>query len=94
MGRQKKAFNRYHLIDDVLTSVKSPYPNLPQIIEYVNAYFNEFYGEEISKRAIQKEVLNNMSKAILSGKITTDSIVLLDAFDNNLVFRNQEDIMA
>jgi ATP-dependent Clp protease ATP-binding subunit ClpB len=56
--------------------------------------FDPQFGARPVKRAIQKEVLNNMSKAILSGKITTDSIVLLDAFDNNLVFRNQEDIMA
>jgi ATP-dependent Clp protease ATP-binding subunit ClpB len=30
-----------------------------------------------------------LSKEILAGNITTDSIILLDAFDGNLVFRNQ-----
>jgi ATP-dependent Clp protease ATP-binding subunit ClpB len=38
---------------------------------------------------LQKEVINQLSKEILSGKITTDSIILIDAFDDTLVFRNQ-----
>ena len=42
---------------------------------------------------IQKEVLNNLSKELLSGKITSDSIVLLDSFDNQLVFRNQNELV-
>jgi ATP-dependent Clp protease ATP-binding subunit ClpB len=47
------------------------------------------YGARPVKRIIQKEVLNALSKEILSGKVTTDSIILLDAFDEQLVFRNQ-----
>ena len=50
------------------------------------------FGARPVKRTIQKEVLNNMSKSLLSGEIKSDSVVLLDAFDNSLVFRNQEDI--
>jgi ATP-dependent Clp protease ATP-binding subunit ClpB len=38
---------------------------------------------------IQREVLNQLSKEILSGSITAESIILLDAFDGKLVFRNQ-----
>ncbi len=51
------------------------------------------YGARPVKRVIQKEVLNALSKEILSGKVTTDSIILLDAFDDNLVFRNQGDLI-
>ena len=51
------------------------------------------FGARPVKRVIQKEVLNQLSKEILSGRITTDSIVLLDAFDDNLVFRNQSDLI-
>lgn len=54
--------------------------------------FDPQYGARPVKRTIQKEVLNKLSKEILSGKITTDSIILLDAFDEELVFRNQEEI--
>ena len=52
------------------------------------------FGARPVKRTIQKEVLNNMSKSLLSGQIKPDSVVLLDAFGNTLVFRNQEDIMV
>jgi ATP-dependent Clp protease ATP-binding subunit ClpB len=51
------------------------------------------FGARPVKRVIQKEVLNQLSKEILSGKITTDSIILLDAFDDQLVFRNQSDFV-
>lgn len=51
------------------------------------------YGARPVKRVIQKEVLNQLSKEILAGTVTTDSIILLDAFDNKLVFRNQNDLV-
>ncbi len=51
------------------------------------------YGARPVKRVIQKEVLNQLSKEILAGKVTTDSIILLDAFDKKLVFRNQSDLI-
>ncbi|QTE23394.1 ATP-dependent chaperone ClpB [Polaribacter cellanae] len=51
------------------------------------------FGARPVKRVIQKEVLNELSKEILSGKITTDSIILLDSFDDKLVFRNQSDLV-
>ncbi|GAB7256426.1 ATP-dependent chaperone ClpB [Polaribacter sp. OB-PA-B3] len=51
------------------------------------------FGARPVKRVIQKEVLNQLSKEILSGKITTDSIILLDSFDEKLVFRNQSDLV-
>ena len=49
------------------------------------------YGARPVKRVIQREVLNELSKQILSAKIVTDSIVLIDAFEDDLVFRNQTD---
>ena len=55
--------------------------------------FNPEYGARPVKRVIQKDVLNQLSKEILSGKVTTDSIILLDAFDDQLVFRNQGDMV-
>lgn len=51
------------------------------------------FGARPVKRVIQKEVLNQLSKEILAGKIVTDSIILLDAFDETLVFRNQSDLV-
>jgi len=51
--------------------------------------FDPQYGARPVKRVIQREVLNALSKDILAGKITTDSIILLDSFEGNLVFRNE-----
>ena len=52
------------------------------------------YGARPVKRVIQKEVLNALSKELLSGAITKDSIILLDVFDEHLVFRNQTDLIS
>ncbi|AUP81501.1 ATP-dependent chaperone ClpB [Flavivirga eckloniae] len=63
----------------------------PEAIAYLaEKGYNPEYGARPVKRVIQKEVLNALSKEILAGKITTDSIILLDAFDDELVFRNQK----
>ncbi len=51
--------------------------------------FNPQYGARPIKRVIQREVLNELSKEILSGKITADSHIVLDSFDQELVFKNQ-----
>ena len=56
--------------------------------------FNTEYGARPVKRVIQKEVLNALSKEILAGTVTTDSIILLDEFDGELVFRNQGDLVV
>ncbi|OSY89347.1 Clp protease ClpB [Tenacibaculum holothuriorum] len=65
-----------------------------EAIDYLakKGYQPEF-GARPVKRVIQKEVLNQLSKEILSGKVTTDSIILLDAFDDQLVFRNQSNLV-
>ncbi|KAA5822287.1 ATP-dependent chaperone ClpB [Algibacter amylolyticus] len=67
----------------------------PEAIKYLaDKGYNPEYGARPVKRVIQKDVLNQLSKEILSGKVTTDSIILLDAFDNELVFRNQGDLVT
>ena len=66
-----------------------------EAIDYLSEKgYNPEYGARPVKRIIQKEVLNELSKEILSGKVTTDSIILLDAFDDKLVFRNQNDLVS
>ncbi|MFN0729315.1 ATP-dependent chaperone ClpB [Polaribacter gochangensis] len=58
-----------------------------------NKGYQPEFGARPVKRVIQKEVLNQLSKDILAGKVTTDSMILLDAFDEQLVFRNQGDLV-
>jgi len=50
------------------------------------------FGARPVKRVVQREVLNKLSKEILSGEVHINSIILLDEFDDNLVFRNQEEL--
>ncbi|NEW80275.1 MAG: AAA domain-containing protein, partial [Gelidibacter sp.] len=54
-----------------------------------NKGFDPQFGARPVKRVIQKEVLNELSKEILAGKVTSDSHILLDAFDDKIVFRNK-----
>lgn len=66
-----------------------------EAIDYLaNKGYEPEFGARPVKRVIQKEVLNALSKEILSGKVTTDSVILLDAFDKELVFRNQSDLVT
>jgi ATP-dependent Clp protease ATP-binding subunit ClpB len=67
----------------------------PEAISYLaEKGYDPEYGARPVKRVIQKEVLNELSKEILSATITTDSIILLDAFDDTLVFRNETSVVA
>ncbi len=45
------------------------------------------FGARPVKRVIQKQVLNELSKAILSGTIDTSDNVVMDVFDHKIVFR-------
>jgi len=67
----------------------------PEAVNYLaEKGYNPEYGARPVKRVIQKDVLNQLSKEILAGKVTTDSIILLDEFDGQLVFRNQGDLVT
>jgi len=52
--------------------------------------YDPVYGARPLKRVIQKRILNELSKEILSGKIARDSIIELDAFDGKFVFLNKD----
>ena len=51
------------------------------------------FGARPVKRVIQKEVLNTLSKELLAGTIKSESIILIDSFNNKLVFRNQNELV-
>lgn len=54
--------------------------------------FQPEYGARPVKRTIQREVLNQLSKELLSGKVTANSMILLDAYNDHLVFRNEQEL--
>ena len=51
------------------------------------AGYDPFFGARPVKRVIQKQVLNELSKALLSGTIDKTQNVVLDTFDGKIVFR-------
>jgi len=66
----------------------------PEAIAYLSDKgFDPQFGARPVKRVIQRDVLNKLSKEILAGNIKTDSIILLDSFDGELVFRNQSELI-
>jgi ATP-dependent Clp protease ATP-binding subunit ClpB len=67
----------------------------PEAIDYLaKKGYDADFGARPVKRVIQKEIMNELSKQILSGKVSTDSIILIDNFDGELVFRNQTDLVS
>jgi ATP-dependent Clp protease ATP-binding subunit ClpB len=50
--------------------------------------YDPHFGARPVKRVIQKQLLNELSKQILSGKINKDSEIVLDMFEQQFVFRN------
>lgn len=66
-----------------------------EALQYLaNKGYDPTFGARPVKRVIQREVLNELSKQLLSGKMSSESIILLDSFDNKLVFRNQENMVS
>ena len=51
--------------------------------------FDPQFGARPLKRLIQKEIVNQLSKRILAGDIDKSHPVLVDVFDNTVVFRNE-----
>lgn len=79
LGELKKMLAKQGITIDATMEAKKYLANLG---------FDPQYGARPVKRTIQREVLNKLSKEILAQRVKTDSIILLDQFDNELVFRN------
>ena len=52
--------------------------------------FDPEYGARPVKRVIQKNILNSLSKSLLAGDIDKGSNIIIDYFDNQIVFRNKK----
>jgi ATP-dependent Clp protease ATP-binding subunit ClpB len=46
------------------------------------------FGARPVKRIFQRKVLNELSKQILSGSISSDKTIVLDMIENQIFFRN------
>ena len=60
-------------------------------VEYLSKKgYEPQFGARPIKRIIQKEILNGLSKELLEGKIKEGDIILIDSFDENIVFRKDD----
>ena len=87
--------NVRQIVDIQLTNLKSLLKTkdiklfvTPDAFDWLSeAGYDPFFGARPVKRIIQKHVLNELSKALLAGKVDTTQNVVMDIFDGKIVFR-------
>ncbi|MFN0276522.1 MAG: ATP-dependent chaperone ClpB, partial [Chitinophagales bacterium] len=52
--------------------------------------FDPQFGARPLKRVIQKEIVNELSKKVLAGEVSSDSKILADEINDTVIFRNEE----
>ncbi|MBX7052990.1 MAG: ATP-dependent chaperone ClpB [Flavobacteriales bacterium] len=81
-----------HLLSDRLSKAEINLVVTPDALHYLGEKgYDPQYGARPVKRVIQKEVMNELSKYILSGDIDKSEPVVLDVFDGQIVFRKKID---
>lgn len=76
-------------LQTVLAKSEIQFEATPEAISLIATLgFDPHYGARPVKRVIQRNVLNELSRKILSAEVTRDSIIHLDAFNGKLIFRN------
>jgi ATP-dependent Clp protease ATP-binding subunit ClpB len=73
--------NKLKTMDLVLYVTKDAFDHIAEI------GYDPFFGARPIKRVIQKQVLNELSKALLSGTIDRTKNIVMDVFDGKMVFR-------
>lgn len=63
----------------------------PEAVSFISRVgFDPQFGARPVKRVIQRSVLNPLSKSIIGLEVTAESVILVDQFDDQIVFRNIE----
>ena len=63
----------------------------PYAVEYLSTKgFDPQYGARPIKRLVQKEILNQLSKELLKGNIQKGDVILIDSFNDEIVFRTND----
>jgi len=81
-----------HILSERLVKADIHLVVTPDVLAYLaDKGFDPQYGARPVKRTIQKEVMNELSKYILGGKVDKTEAVVLDVFDGQIVFRKKID---
>ena len=84
-----------HLLSERLEKADIHLVVTPDALSYLaEKGYDPQYGARPVKRTIQKEVMNELSKYILGGKVDKSEAVVLDVFDGQIVFRKKIDAEA
>lgn len=79
-----------HLLSERLKQADINLVVTPDAMNYLaDKGYDPQFGARPVKRVIQKEVMNELSKYILSGNIDKTEPVVLDVFDGQIVFRKK-----
>jgi ATP-dependent Clp protease ATP-binding subunit ClpB len=77
-------------IDEILEKSGIKLSTTPKAIKLIASLgFDPQFGARPIKRVIQKNLLNELSKMILEGKINKDNTIVVDEKDGKLVFKNK-----
>ena len=78
------------ILSDRLEKTEIELKVTPDALHYLSDKgYDPQFGARPVKRVIQKEVMNELSKYILSGKLDKSEPVVLDVFDHQIVFRKK-----
>ncbi len=62
-----------------------------KVVDYLaKKGFDPEFGARPVKRVIQRDILNELSKKLLSGEVHSDSTIIIDVEDGHIVFRNKQ----
>lgn len=78
-------------VQDTLAEMGVEIEASPEALDWLAELgYDPQFGARPLKRVIQKRILNELSKEILSGKVDKDSKIKLDMFDHKFVFLNNK----
>ena len=80
---------QFHQLQEQLKEMDIDLDASPEALDWLGQLgYDPQFGARPLKRVIQKRILNELSKEILAGKVSKDSHIKLDVFDNKFVFLN------
>lgn len=80
---------QFNIIKNMLKHNDIDIEMTPDAVDYIaKISYDPLFGARPVKRMMQKELLNDLSKMLLSDKVNKDTPIIVDANDKGLVFKN------
>jgi ATP-dependent Clp protease ATP-binding subunit ClpB len=78
-----------HFVNEKLSKSNIQLRFTPDALHYLSEKgYDPQFGARPVKRVIQKEVLNALSKQLLSGELENQADLVMDVFNDHIVFRH------